>query len=662
MPKPVRQKIEGTMYRSAEISVRAADDASSDERLIDLSFSSEEPVLRNSWFDDPWIEILSHDEGDVDLSRLQNGAPLLYNHRTGNDTRLGVVENAEVSDSRGHATVRMSSRSELMDQFWKDIQDGILRNISVGYQIIERVLLKENANGPDEYRCRWMPYEVSIVDIPADASVGIGRSHNYEVINLEGGIDMPKEVDNTTVEDGERAAAPATPAVKTVSDPATPVGESTRTIDADAVRAEAIKGEQTRRTEIREAFSGFAVDTEARDLMDTCLDDPAITPAEANTRLLKLLGSEGAPSARVEGGVDERDKLRSAASEALDLRAGFIKHDEVKHGGSELRGYTMSELARFMLERSGVKASGLSRMEMVGRAITHSTSDFAYILGNVANKSLLKGYLEVPELFERIARVGNLSDFKTADRVNISAFSDLEEVGENGEYKSGTVSDSREQIQLATYGKKFSISRQAIINDDLSAMTRVPMGMGQAAKRKVGDLVWAVLTANAAMADGVALFHANHANLAASGAAPSVTTLSAAKAAMAKQTDPSGNATIRMPASLAIVPVALEDAMKTLIASATDPSQANSRKPNIHQGTLEVVSDARLDVDSAVKWYLASNPDIFDTIEVAYLDGNPNPFLESKDGWDVDGIEYKVRIDAAAKALDHRGLYQNPGV
>jgi len=647
MPQ-IRQKVEGELYRTAAIRVRAKDaDAKDGNRTFDLSFSSEEPVLRTSWFEEPWIEILSHDAGDVDFTRLQNGAPLLYNHRIGPENRLGKVENATVANKRGEATVRMSRRNALMDEFWRDIEDEILVNVSVGYQIVERVLVKEHADGPDEYRCRWMPFEISIVDIPADATIGVGRSKNYEVIDI-GGATMPKTTENTPAEGERKAQVPVTPSTEPATD------------NTEAVRAQALADEQTRRAAIRESFTPHAEDADTRALLDACLDDVEVTAAEANTRLLKHLGTQGTPSARIEVGETDKEKFRDATLEALSARAGLISHDEIKMGG-ELRGYSLQELARMSLERAGVNTRRLSRLEMVGRAITHSSSDFPYILSNIANKSMLKGYMEVPEVFDRISRVGNLSDFKVADRLNMSAFSDLEEVLENGEYKHGTFSENREQIQLATYGKKFAISRQAIINDDLNAMSRIPLAMGQAAKRKVGDLVWAVITANAAMADGTVLFHADHSNLASSGGAPTVATVSAAKAAMAKQTDPSGNATVRMPAATIIVPVALEGTTKTLVASETDPSKANSKVPNIHRGTLEVVSDARLDVNSAVKWYLGSDAQMFDTIEVGYLDGNPNPFMEQQNGWDVDGVEMKVRIDAAAKALDHRGLYQNPG-
>jgi phage major head subunit gpT-like protein len=222
-----------------------------------------------------------------------------------------------------------------------------------------------------------------------------------------------------------------------------------------------------------------------------------------------------------------------------------------------------------------------------------------------------------------------------------------------------------EQIQLATFGRIFSITRQAILNDDLNVFSRVPRFMGRAAKRTIGSLVYAVLTANAAMSDGFDLFSTEHNNLASSGAAPDVTTLDAARAAMAKQRDPDGHAAsgLNIRPRYFIVPVALEGKAKVLMSAEKDPSATsqNSSKPNHVRDLATVVSDARLDAHSPTTWYLAADPNTTDTIEVAYLNGNDTPFLDQQDGFDVDGVKFKVRIDAGVKALDFRGLYKNAG-
>ena len=188
--------------------------------------------------------------------------------------------------------------------------------------------------------------------------------------------------------------------------------------------------------------------------------------------------------------------------------------------------------------------------------------------------------------------------------------------------------------------------------------------MGRAAPRKVGDLVYAVLTGNPNMADGTALFHANHSNLAGSAAALSLSTVGAGRTAMGRQTDSSGAANaLNIRPRYLIVPITLEDAAGVLLNSEYDPDTANKlQRYNPARGwNLTLVSDARLDASSTTAYFLVADQGMFDTVEVAYLDGNPNPYLEQQNGWTVDGVEFKVRLDAAVKALDWRTMYKNAG-
>jgi hypothetical protein len=238
-------------------------------------------------------------------------------------------------------------------------------------------------------------------------------------------------------------------------------------------------------------------------------------------------------------------------------------------------------------------------------------------------------------------------------------FEKLDEIPESGEYKHGTIGERAESIKLATYGKLFSITRQAIINDDLTAFTDIPRKMGRAAARTVGDLVFSILIDNPAMSDSVALFHADHNNLASSGTAITAASVGAGRTAMRTQKD--GTATLNIRPSFLIVPAAQEDTARVLMTSETDPSKTNSRVPNPVRGAAEIIVDARLDDASTTAWYLAADPNTFDTIEVGYLDGIAAPFLDQQDGWTIDGVEYKVRIDAAAAPLEFRTLYKNPG-
>ena len=369
-----------------------------------------------------------------------------------------------------------------------------------------------------------------------------------------------------------------------------------------------------------------------------------------------------APS-RVEQGQDARQKALMGMGLSLLMKANLP-------GGArnEFSGLTLREMARITLQHNG-QAVPNDPMEMVARAFRptmyagqHTTSDFANLLADVANKAMLKGHEEAEETFGLWTSTGTLTDFKISKRVDLGLFPALTEVAEGAEYTFATMSDRGVNIVLATYGKMFAITRQAIINDDLSSFTKIPQRMGRAAKRTIGNLVYAILTANANMADGFALFSSQHANLAGAGAAPTVTTVDAGRTAMALQKDPDSHATggLNIRPAFFLVPVELQGTANVLMTSEFSPAQTQ-RVPNHVRGLAQVISDARLSTHSATAWYLAANPNTIDTIEVAYLNGVQTPVLEQRDGWNVDGVEMKVRQDAGVQVFDHRGVYKNAG-
>lgn len=294
---------------------------------------------------------------------------------------------------------------------------------------------------------------------------------------------------------------------------------------------------------------------------------------------------------------------------------------------------------------------------MVGRALT--SSDFPYILSSAANKFLFDGYETAPETWQQWCGVGSVSDFKTQSLVRPSEFDDLEEVPEHGDYRYGGRSEGREQYAIATYGKLFAITRQAIINDDLNALSDVPRGHGESAARKVGDVAYAVLTANSAMGDGVALFHANHGNLG-TGGAVSVTTIGEGEKLMALQKDIGGKRRLNIKPQFFIAPVTIKAAAEIFFNTMLIGGASNQPNlQNIYAGAFTRIYEPRLDDASTTAWYLAGPRG--KTVTVFFLNGNQAPYMETKEGWSVDGVEYKVRIDAGAKAVDWKALLKNAG-
>ena len=180
----------GHLTRHQEFDRAAVDEES---RTVRLSFSSEEPVER--WFGN---EVLSHNPEHVRMDRLEAGAPLLWNHNT--DVQIGRVESASIENGRGEAVVRFS-KSARGEELYQDVLDGIATNVSVGYRINEMVLDEDDEESETYRAVDWMPHEISLVSVPADFGVGVGRDitgeHQTRVYKPEAEKEEPKMSEET---------------------------------------------------------------------------------------------------------------------------------------------------------------------------------------------------------------------------------------------------------------------------------------------------------------------------------------------------------------------------------------------------------------------------------------------------------------------------------
>lgn len=365
------------------------------------------------------------------------------------------------------------------------------------------------------------------------------------------------------------------------------------------------------------------------------------------------------------GGMNEADTRRNAAVGAL-----LNRHDpnvyKLDEAAKQYRGLSLLELAREMLRDAGVNTRGLTKDDITKRAF-HSTSDFPYILEAVTNKTLRSAYEAYPQTFKPFCRQASAADFKAIKRVQLGEAPKLLKVNEDGEFKRGTITEGRESYSIATYGRVVGITRQVVINDDLGAFTRLPGLFGNSIAQLESDTVWAIITSNPAMADGKALFNATaitttggHGNLiSVGGGAPSVTTLSATRKLIRLQKGLDQLTALNLSAKFILVPSALETGTEQLLTSIT-PAQTSNVVPQSMR-TLTPIVEPRLDDNSTTAWYLVADPATIDTIEFAYLDGQEGAFIDTRMGFDVDGMEIKCRLDFGAAVLDWRGLAKNPG-
>lgn len=594
-------------------------ESDSDSRIIELSFSSEAPVSR--WFGD---EILLHEDGAIDFTRLKEIGVVLFNHNS--DMPIGRILSVELDESehKSRATIELDT-DEASELVYQKIRSGTLKGVSVGYRILEYLELDEDEKsedgrfvGPAYIATKWEPYEISIVSVPADADVGVGRQ-------LEG--DAEREVQEMDKKENQPVVA--------------------EDVRKDVVSQEdAVQAERKRTMEISALCRNFNMDADEYIRSGASVD-------EVNKIVLAKLAEER-KATEITVGVDESDKFREAAADGLAMRAG-IHVEKPAAGADEFRGKRLLRLAAECCERfQNISTANMSDEDIVRSALTGS-GQFPGILSNTANKSMAQSYQSAPTTFQLWTGRGSNSDFKDATRYRLSEADELVKLTEGGEFKHSEVTEASVTASVATYGRSFSLTRKAIINDDLGALSTIPALYGAAARRMINKMVYAILTGNPTI-EGAALFHNNHKNL--SAVDINVAGLGAMKAKMARQTNIGGKEKLNIQPAFLIVPPELEVTAAQLISSVVDPTKANAT-PNPFANRLSVVADPELTSDK--EFYLAAAAGYCPTIEVTYLNGVETPTMESAVQFDTLGIKWRIYHDVGVNLLDFRGLAKSSG-
>lgn len=631
---------------------------SEQSRTVEMDFYTGVPVERYDYnTGEKYFLRLGLDAGQCDIGKL-DGGPLLDSHRDWSvKDVLGAISNPRIEGGKAKATAHFSDDPE-SDIVFRRVQNGTLRKVSVGAVILH--LSKESeAEGVSFYVAdNWYPREVSIVPIPADANAGF----------LSDQLPIQQLMDQPAAEHG-RAAAHEDKHMEPITNPA---GHEAQKDALLAAQAEGAKLERERVSSIQKAVRAASLDAEFAQR----LIDGNVSLADSRTEIINELARKAdetqihpVHTGRPVPGTDQRDKLRDSMINAIEFRAGF-KDAKLHEGGREFAGLTLMEMGREMLRRNGATTLPSNRYDLAAamlgmRTETFSgagyngTTDFPYILANVANKSLRAAYEAYPQTWRAFARGTTMTDFKTKYINQLSESPTPVVVPPSGEYKYVSLSDKRESYALATYGNIIALNRQAIINDDLSAFNRIPGLQGRACAQLESDIVWALLTSNPTMgADSVALFNSAHGNYTSTGTAISQTSLGVARALMRVQKGIKNVEYINVEPRMLLVPAALETKALQETSNQYVPQQGS----NVNTfRNLQVIVEPRLDTASTTAWYLAADPSQIDVIEFAYLAGAEGIYTEMRVGFDVDGVEMKVREDFGAQILDWRGVYKNVG-
>lgn len=448
-------------------------------------------------------------------------------------------------------------------------------------------------------------------------------------------------------------------------------------VNAEAIRAQAQQDERARIKGIGEAVRlaglgaevsadmigrGITLDAARGEIFATLAEKDAATPTHNQVRMGEDAGDKFAR------GVTAWLAIKGGAT-ALVARAINAKApDTVAFDPGEFRGMTLVEVARRSLELAGVRPE-LDKMRMIAQAFTRisqSTSDFPNILENIMGKILLGSYATQPDTWSAWCGRSTVPDFRASNRYRMGSFGALEAVNENGEFKNKSIPDAEKAtITATTKGNIINVSRQMIVNDDMGAFTSLLTMLGRAAGLSVESDAYSLLGQNSGLGptqtNSQPLFDATRSNVG-TGAAISAASLDADSAIMAAQTDPSGNEILNLTPSVLLVPRGLLGQANVINESQYDPdtlANKSQMKPNVARGFFEkIVGTARL---SGTRRYMFANPAQYPVFEVAFLEGQESPVLETQSGWRTDGAEMKVRFDYGVAAVDYRGGVTNAG-
>jgi hypothetical protein len=669
-----------------------------DKRTVSLVWTTGARVLRYDWWNDrQYWEELSLEADAVDLSRLQAGAPLLNTHDQWRlSSVIGVVESASI-DSRaeqGLAEVRFSQRDDV-EPLFRDVRDGIIRNVSVGYQVLEWDRIPPSDTEPRWiYRAvRWQPTEISLVPVGADAGAGVRSAEQARAQGVRlvpcvfndfelGAADLTQPAgtaaDNNSRKEPEMAGQTGTTAVASSTATQQQTAVQAPALDEAARQAAVAEGqrlEAERRSGILALDVGSVRGLVGEEFVRKLADDVTVSVDEARKRILGEMAKKSeATSTRgvalIETVSDERDNFARFAEEAMLHRLGRVK--DLSEGARQYRYLSTRGLAEQCLRIANISTRGMAPMQIIEAALSasrgfHVAGDFASILANVANKGLRAQYMENEPSYTRWARRGApLADFKPITVGQLSNAPDLQVINETGEIKFGSMSDQGVTYQALSYARGVRISRQALLNDDLSAFDRIIPAMGMAVRRLENRLVYANLTSNPTVL-GSALFAAGRSNnltgaTSALDAANGFNALRTGRANMRLQKGLQGEELNLAPHFL-IVPATLEQNAYQFTSSQYVPAQ-QSNVSEFRQGgrtALEPIVEAVLDAASTTAWYLAADNSAIDTVEYRYLEGFEGPRITTNVPFDNQGLEIKVEHDFASQVIDFRGLLRSVG-
>jgi len=612
-----------------------------EERTVWVVAATETRVRRG-----PFDEVLRCSPDAVVSTRLQN-LPVLDSHRSQSiNDLLGQVIDWRFERRELLAQIHFAE-NEPGDAAFALVCAGMLGKVSVGYRILRTEETETRGSVPVITVTRWEPMEISLVTVPADPNA-----------TIRGNVKMARKP--TT----NRRAAPQVDD-QLPEDNIEPGHEEERR-QPDAQRGLSVEDTQRlfnmRDSAVRAGFSPSEF-------------DEIVSEARGSMRSIRSAYQEMMVSAERQVTTDSRvgldtggkpNDVRNAVIDALAVRLGATSQMQ----NNPYAGRSSVEIGRRFLEDSGISTRGMDDVRLAdvlvsGRMVDglstramHTTSDFPHLLEAAGNRALLQRYEVQASVLKSLSAQRNARDFRQQSFIRPGEAPLLDKVLESGEIKNGTTSEDSRGLKIDTYGKMFTISRQALVNDDLGAFSDFLGVFAQSAAETEGNLFANLLLQNnragIVLSDGKPLFHSDRKNTNAA-AGITVDSVGAARLLMRTHKNVNGTGTAGVVPAVLLVGPALETDAEKLVASIT---ASNIGDTNPFAGKLRVLVENRIEGNG---WYLFADPAQRPALMHGYLQDAPGPQVESQEGWRTLGTEFRCILDFGCAVNDWRSVYFNPG-
>lgn len=649
-----------------------------ENRSFDVVIATETPVFRRGWEED-YNEILGCKPDEIRMTRASRGLPVFDLHGfkgMGAQDQLGRCTDIRFEGDKMIGTITLGARAD--DALISDVENGIVKDISVGYNVYKYMREPtEDGKTPNYRAVDWEPFEVSFAPVQADVNAGIREKNdavetvidNYLLKTDKMKIEEIRAKANDEQKARLDAIIQACRAASLSDEKIVDLYESEKTVeqirseyrvhagvDVESIRANATK-------ELKDRMDAILKSTRAAKMEDSKAIEffnSEKTIEEIRQAVIDTFVSKDPKVTSVAAGEDAIDKKSRAIESAILCRVAPNAFKEEAKVGAEYRGMTLMEMGKELLIESGVNVRGLSKTEIAAKVFQGrrdmATSDFPLLLENVANKALRGEYEFAPEYWNMIARETSVSDFKVKSLYKIGSSNGMKKIKEGDEIKYGSLLESKQTIKVESFAEGLRFTRQAFINDDLSAFSLIPSKFVLDWNTTRGDMVWDMITSNVVMDDGKALFHSGHGNLATTPAVLSDTSLEAALIALKNQTDIDGKRKVRILPKYLIVSANYEITARKLLAIVAPSSTS---QVNVFSSLgLTLIVEPRL---SGKAWYLSADPAAVEGLYYAYLDGNGGLRSNREDNFNTDSIDLAVRGEFGVAAIDYRGWYKNAG-